>query len=158
MSELSFADYAAIQVGALLTLGIVSFLYKDNPFYKVCESIFVGLSAGYWFVVLFWENMVPKLYENVKYAFLHPTTETGAMSVEWLYLGALILGILMLLRLVPKLGWLSRWPLVVRRGRHGRALLHHVSAVQCAPAAAGHAVADLSASPTSPPASAPPAR
>jgi hypothetical protein len=98
MTELTFADYAAIQVGALLTLGIISFLYKDNPFYKVCESIFVGLSAGYWFVVLFWENMVPKLYENIK-------------AGEWLYLIALVLGLLMLLRLIPKLGWLSRWPL-----------------------------------------------
>lgn len=111
MTGLSFADYAAIQIGALLTLGIVSFLYKDNPLYKICESVFVGLSAGYWFVVLFWENMVPKLYENLKFAVNNPTTETGAISLEWLYLGALILGILMLLRLVPKLGWLSRWPL-----------------------------------------------
>lgn len=98
MPELTLAQWAAIQVGALVTLGIVSFLYKDNPFYKVCESIFVGLSAGYWFVVLFWENMVPKLYENLK-------------AGEWLYLVALVFGVLMLLRLVPKLGWLSRWPL-----------------------------------------------
>jgi len=98
MPPLSFADYAAIQVGALITLGIVSFLYKDNPFYKVCESIFVGLSAGYWFVVLFWENLVPKLYENL----------TGG---HWLYIIALVLGVMMLLRLVPSLGWLSRWPL-----------------------------------------------
>lgn len=111
MPDLSFADYAAIQIGALLTLGIVSFLYKDNPLYKVCESIFVGLSAGYWFVVLFWENLVPKLYENLVHAFQQPTTATGSLSIEWLYLFALILGILMLLRLVPKLGWLSRWPL-----------------------------------------------
>jgi hypothetical protein len=111
VTHLSFADWAAIQVGALLTLGIVSFLYKDNPFYKVCESVFVGLSAGYWFVVLFWENLVPKLYENLKLAFQHPTTATGSISIEWLYLIALIFGIMMLLRLVPKLGWLSRWPL-----------------------------------------------
>jgi len=111
MPQLSFADYAAIQVGALLTFGIVSFLYKDNPFYKLCESIFVGLSAGYWFVVLFWENLVPKLYDNLKHALAEPTTATGSLSIEWLYLFALLLGILMLLRLVPKLGWLSRWPL-----------------------------------------------
>jgi hypothetical protein len=108
---MTFAEYASIQVGALLTLGIVSFLYKDNPFYKVCESIFVGLSAGYWFILLFYEAMWPKLIDNIVYAFNNPTTVTGALSLEWLYLGALALGILMLLRLVPKLGWLSRWPL-----------------------------------------------
>jgi len=108
---MSFADYASIQVGALLTFGIVSFLYKDNPFYKVCESIFVGLSAGYWFVVLFWENMVPKLYDNLNYAIHNPIAPSGWPSLQWLYLVAAILGIMMLLRLVPGLGWLSRWPL-----------------------------------------------
>jgi hypothetical protein len=108
---MTFAEYASIQVGALLTLGIVSFLYKDNPFYKVCESIFVGLSAGYWFILLFYEAMWPKLIDNIVYAFRNPTTPTGAISLEWLYLGAAFLGVLMLLRLFPKLGWLSRWPL-----------------------------------------------
>ena len=32
---------------ALLTLFIFSFLYKDNPFYKFAEHLFVGVSAGY---------------------------------------------------------------------------------------------------------------
>ncbi len=39
-----------IWLGALFTFAIFSFLYKDNPFYKTAEQIFVGLSAGYWFV------------------------------------------------------------------------------------------------------------
>ena len=49
-----------IWIGAILTLGILSFLYKDNPFYKLSEAIFLGISAGYWFVSLFWQNLVPK--------------------------------------------------------------------------------------------------
>lgn len=108
---MTLAHYASIQVAALLTFGIVSFLYKDNPFYKICESIFVGLSAGYWFVVLFWENMVPKLYDTLNLAVHHPFSASGWPSVEWLYLVAAILGLMMLLRLVPSLGWVSRWPL-----------------------------------------------
>ena len=35
-----------IWVGALLTLFVFSFLYKDNPFYKFAEHLFVGVSAG----------------------------------------------------------------------------------------------------------------
>jgi hypothetical protein len=108
---MSFSEFLALQVAALLTLGIVSFLYKDNPFYKLCESVFLGVSAGYWFVVLFWENMVPKLYENISHAYTKPVTDAGVPSL--LYVVALILGIMMLMRLVPKLGWMSRWPLSV---------------------------------------------
>ena len=35
-----------VWISALLTLGIFSFLYKDNPVYKFCEHLFVGISAG----------------------------------------------------------------------------------------------------------------
>ena len=33
----------------LSTLALFSFLYKDNPFYRIAEHIFAGLSAGYYF-------------------------------------------------------------------------------------------------------------
>jgi hypothetical protein len=86
-------------VAAFFTLGIISFLYKDNPWYKVCESIFVGISAGYWFVTLFWDNIYSLFYLGV--------AERGNYS---LYVGA-VLGLMMLLRLIPQIGWISRWPL-----------------------------------------------
>jgi len=35
----------------LLTLAIFSFLYRDNPFYKLAEAAYVGVSAAYWMVV-----------------------------------------------------------------------------------------------------------
>ena len=84
-------------VAAFLTLGIYSFLYRDNPWYKLSEAIFVGVSAGYWVVVLFWDNFYSKFW-------------LGHGDDPWLWVGA-ILGFLMLLRLVPKIGWISRWPL-----------------------------------------------
>ena len=34
-----------VWVAAVLTLCIFSFLYKDNPFYKFAEHLFVGVSA-----------------------------------------------------------------------------------------------------------------
>ena len=39
-----------VWIGAILTFAILSFLYKDNPFYKIAEQIFIGISAGYWFI------------------------------------------------------------------------------------------------------------
>jgi hypothetical protein len=98
-------------IAALLTLGIMSFLYKDNPIYKFCESIFIGISAGYWFVSLFWQSMYPRLYLNIRGAISTLLHEGRISDDRWLYLVAGILGVMMLLRLVPKIGWISRWPL-----------------------------------------------
>lgn len=89
-----------IWIAALLTLGIFSFLYKDNPFYKFCESLFVGVSAGYWFVTTFWQVFMPKLADNL-------------VAGRFYYMIGAIFGVLMLLRLVPKIGWISRWSLAL---------------------------------------------
>ncbi|MBN1212657.1 MAG: hypothetical protein JXA92_08780 [candidate division Zixibacteria bacterium] len=90
-------EHFALWLAAFLTLGIISFLYKDNAWYKLTEAIFVGLSAGYWFVTLFWDNFYGKFW-------------IGKGEHAYLYVGA-FLGLLMLLRLIPKIGWISRWPL-----------------------------------------------
>jgi hypothetical protein len=89
-----------IWIAALLTLGIFSFLYKDNPFYKFCESLFIGVSAGYWFVTTFWQVFMPKLADNL-------------VAGRFYYIIGAIFGVLMLLRLVPKIGWISRWSLAL---------------------------------------------
>jgi len=45
-------DWSTIIAG-LLTLAILSFLYKDNPVYKMAESLLIGVSIGY-FLVITW--------------------------------------------------------------------------------------------------------
>ncbi|RKX18996.1 MAG: hypothetical protein DRP26_04200 [Candidatus Zixiibacteriota bacterium] len=110
-----------IWIGAFLTLGILSFLYKDNPFYKLSEAIFLGISAGYWFVSLFWQNLVPKLFDNLGITkVLGFSAEDGALQNIFVhgkydpniwYLIAGVLGVMMLMRLIPRIGWISRWPL-----------------------------------------------
>ncbi len=44
----------------LLTLAILSFLYRDNPIYKVAESLLVGVSIGY-FLVITWSTTLMDL-------------------------------------------------------------------------------------------------
>jgi len=92
-------------IAGLLTLGIFSFLYKDNPVYKVCEAIFVGVSAAYWAVEYFYSALYRKFWQGV-----NPPAANGT-EADWLLWGGAILGVLMLFRLVPKVSWLSRWPL-----------------------------------------------
>jgi hypothetical protein len=92
-----------VWIAALMTLGLFSFLYKDNPLYKVCEAIFIGTSAGYYAVTYFFDNLHKKLWEGI-------FPPDGAVGDAWLWGGA-ILGVLMLCRLSRKIGWIARWPL-----------------------------------------------
>jgi len=97
-------------VGALLTLMIFSFLYKDNPFYKFAEHRFVGVSAAYWMVQGFWQQIVPNLLAKL---FPHPmeglVEAARGRSPELVYIVPLVLGLILLTRLVPPIAWLSRW-------------------------------------------------
>jgi hypothetical protein len=49
-------------ISVLFTLSILSYLYKDNPFYKSAEHVFVGVSAGYWTSTFFWTQVYPNLF------------------------------------------------------------------------------------------------
>lgn len=94
-------EVLGIWIAAFLTLSIFSFLYKDNPFYKLAEHLFVGISAGYWLCRYYRNIFLPNLYT--------PLFERG----ELLYVVPLALGIMMLMRLSKRTAWISRWPLAV---------------------------------------------
>jgi hypothetical protein len=103
----------AVTMGAFFTIGIFSFLYKDNPYYKFSEAAFVGVSAGYWFVSLFWQNMYSKLFVGIQTAYNTTFVQGAGWDDKWMMLIGGVLGIMMLMRLIPKAGWISRWPLAV---------------------------------------------
>ena len=101
-----FMHVLGIWIGAFLTFAIYSFLYKDNPFYKIAEQIFVGLSAGYWFIYTIYNILIPNLYEPLANNF----------SENWLKIIPAILGIMMLFRLIRGTEWLSRYPISLMIG------------------------------------------
>jgi hypothetical protein len=88
----------ATTVAALLTLAVFSFLYKDNPFYKFAEHLMVGVSAGYWLLILAYTVVLPKIITPLK-------------AGKWYYIIPTILGVLMWARLTRKWSWISRYPL-----------------------------------------------
>src|SRR5262249_23188398 len=61
-----------VWVGALLTLFIFSFLFRDNPLYKFAEHLFVGVSAGYNIVLNYWTVIDSNLIQPLGQA-LHGT-------------------------------------------------------------------------------------
>ena len=60
--QFSWPRTIGIWLAAFFTLAVLSFLYKDNPFYKIAEHAFVGISAAYWMVVAFWTTIVQNLF------------------------------------------------------------------------------------------------
>ncbi len=83
-------------VAAGLTLFMFSFLYKDNPFFRFGEHLYVGVSMGYTIVRIYYDVMVKSLYVPV------------AQEGKWWFLIAALLGLLILTRFIPKISWLSR--------------------------------------------------
>lgn len=83
-------------VAAGLTLFMFSFLYKDNPFFRFGEHLYVGISMGYTIVRIYYDVMVKSLYTPV------------AQEGKWWFLIAALLGLLILTRFIPKISWLSR--------------------------------------------------
>ena len=109
-----------VWVGALLTLSIFSFLYKDNPFYKFAEHLFVGVSAAYWMAIGIWTTLVPNLMCRLWPGLINtlagndclcpPSAQVSGYD-RWIYVIPLVLGCLLLMRLSPKGGWIARWSL-----------------------------------------------
>ena len=116
---LSWPRTIGLWIAGFFTLAIFSFLYRDNPFYKFAESVVVGVSAAYWMVVGFWDTIIPNLVQRLLPAFSKAYFTPGIPLPEgwgeyWpnlFYLIPLVLGIMLICRLLPKVGWISLWPL-----------------------------------------------
>ena len=65
LERLSWPRTVGMWLGALFTLSIFSYLYRDNVFYKITESVIVGVSAGYYMVAGFWDSVVRDLLVNL---------------------------------------------------------------------------------------------
>lgn len=110
---LDWSRTIGVWIAAFFTLAIFSFLYADNPFYRLAEAVVVGVSAGYWMVVGFWDIIVPNLLGKLAPTFTKTWFLPGlnATEVEWAYLVPLVFGVMLVWRLMPKGGWISLWPL-----------------------------------------------
>ena len=128
---MTFGTILGAWVAVFLTLAIFSYLYKDNPFYKIAEHVFVGISAGYWASMFFWTQIQPNLFGRLWpaseynadsfwykiYNGLHVLTSAvfpeGGIDkghdMHLIYLIPFALGIMMLLSVSSKLSWFARW-------------------------------------------------
>ena len=110
--QFSFWRTVGIWIAGLFTLAIFSFLYRDNPSYKIAESVVVGVSAAYWMVVAFHSILLPNLFGKIWPEWIQSWAMPGLKEPRNLvFIIPLTLGVMLLWRLSPKGGWISRWPL-----------------------------------------------
>ena len=89
-------------IAAFLTLCIFSFLYRDNPFYRFAEHLFVGVAAGYLLAVQYQNVILP----NVWMPFT--TSPQTPQSIVLAVIPA-VLGVLMLARIWERMAGPARW-------------------------------------------------
>lgn len=82
-------------IAGILTLAILTFLYRDNPIYKFAEYLLIGVSIGYILVITWSSTLMDTLFE--------PLFVDGRLAL----IIPLILGLLMFSRFTRKWQWLS---------------------------------------------------
>jgi hypothetical protein len=103
-----------LTIGAFLTIGIYSLLYRENKLYRFVEHIFVGLAAGYAIVVAWtqvladqwWDAMLGKV----------PTDAMPMALGRWAWAVLLPIGFMGLFVFSRKQAWLSRIPIGIILG------------------------------------------
>ena len=126
-----FNDIFGAWIAVFFTLAIFSFLYKDNPFYKIAEHAYIGISAGYWLSIGFWTiiqpNLLGRLWPSKEYSeesfwysiydflgsivpsiFPNGGIDKGH-NMDLTYLIPLVLGIMMILSIFKQFNWMARW-------------------------------------------------
>ncbi len=98
-------------IAAGLTLIMFSFIFGDNPLFKLGEHLYLGLSAA-WLMALYWFNFIKP---NFVYRLIPPLNPAFDPSVApwykvwdpWVIIPA-ILGVFIILRIIRPLAWMSR--------------------------------------------------
>jgi len=90
-------------VAALLTIFALSFLYKDNPLFRFTESLFAGVSLGYYIGTTLNQTLMPNLI----------TPLTHDFKQNWDLLVPGLLGVLLYMRYLPRGGWIARYALAI---------------------------------------------
>ena len=93
-----------VWIASILSIAILSFLYKENPFFRAAEHIFLGVANGY-LVTFYWHRiLMPILFR--------PLFQQG----ELLLVIPFIIGMLYLTRFIPRISWLVRIPIAIYMG------------------------------------------
>ena len=100
-----------VWIAAFLTLCIYSFLYRDNPFYRFAEHLFVGISVGYGIVLSIHQGLIPFAWAPFWQAITQWPPGWGLTKLI-----PIAIGLLFFARLIPSYAWLIRYPIAILIG------------------------------------------
>jgi hypothetical protein len=92
-----------IWIMGLLMVGIFSFVIKENPFYRLCEHIYVGAATAYG-ISMGYQNLITQAW--------NPITQDG----KFIYIVPVIIGLLAYARFFKPIAWMSRYPMGLLAG------------------------------------------
>lgn len=92
------SELAGLIIGFVLTLLIYSYIWGDNPLYRLAIHVLVGVSAAYAAVIIINQIFVPIYYELL--------TPDSSDLLTWLI--PLLLGLPLVLKRLPRLSWVGR--------------------------------------------------
>ena len=95
-----------VWIASFLTLCILSFLYRDNPFFRFAESVFAGVSLGYYIGQEADQTIRPNLITPLVHDF----------SGNWDLLIPALIGLNLYTRYIPKTNWWARLSLAIYVG------------------------------------------
>jgi hypothetical protein len=96
-------DAVWLIVSFVVTLLIFSYIFGDNPLFRIASYAFVGVAAGYAVVVVVGQVLVPKLFQPL-------------LAGDLLMLVPLVLGLNMLFKLFPRFARYGTLPMAVLVG------------------------------------------
>jgi hypothetical protein len=100
---MNLTDVLSVWLAVFVTLMVLSFLYKENPFFRLAEYVFIGLSSGYGFAASL------RLFINQA---LDPIFVSGSLE----FIVPVILGALFYTQFTKKYSLLYRVPLSLAIG------------------------------------------
>ena len=107
-----------------LTLSVFSFLYRDNPFYKIAEHTFVGAGTAFFALQYYNEGILEPLRDHISRAANLPAgelMELGGYGVDPTLAiifrsVAVVFSLMLLVRIFIPNSWAPRWPLAIMVG------------------------------------------
>lgn len=105
--------------GAVCTLAIYSFLYKENQVYRFFEHLFMGVAGATGLVFLCSQTLYPKWYKPLLSAW-HDISASGLQSHAWWEFAkgclALLLGAMWYFVFSKRYGWVARIVMALQMG------------------------------------------
>lgn len=92
-----------IWLGALATLALYSILYKENPFYRFGEHIFLGLATGLGLYMTWKTILYPMWWKNLS-------------AGQWAWILALLAGLMYYTVFSRRFSWMSRTVMMTMMG------------------------------------------